>query len=167
MVEEWKPAAGFPDYEVSSFGRVRRLTTRTSTTAGRILKPALHYRGYLQHGLALERKTKTVRLNRLICATFHGPAPSPQHEAAHEDGNPLNNCAANLRWSTKIENEQDKNSHGTRRRGMRVSWAKLTDARVREIRRSQESATALAKRFGVSDTLIRFVRRGRNWTHVS
>lgn len=167
MTEQWKPAAGFPNYEVSSLGRVKRITTRTSTFACRILRPSLHYRGYFHHGLCVAGKMVTVRLNRLVCATFHGAAPSCKHEAAHRDGDRKNNTADNLRWTTKLENEDNKTQHKTRRVGVAVKGAKLNDDAVVDIRCLHEhghTVVDIAKKFKVSEGLIRHVLKGRSWT---
>ena len=48
-----------------------------------------------------------------------------------------------------------------------VFKAKLTDAQVREIRRSQEPARALAERYEVSHPTILNIRRGRTYKHVA
>jgi hypothetical protein len=168
--ETWNRSPSFPDYEISSEGRVRRLTSRTSTRAGRIIKAILHYRGYLQHGLAKDRKTVTVRLNRLVCEAFHGKCPSRQHEAAHLDGDRSNNRASNLRWATKLENEADKDRHVNRPRGTAMRNAKLTEDVVAEIRRLAQSKSfnvkETAARLGVSKGNIRHVVKGRSWPHV-
>lgn len=44
--------------------------------------------------------------------------------------------------------------------------AKLTDDAVREIRRSSLTGRALAAQFGVSESAISLVRRGKAWTHI-
>ena len=170
MSETWKRVPEFENYEVSSLGRVRRLTSATSTKAGRILRATLHYRGYLHHGLCVKGRLITVRLNRLVCLVFHGPAPSKEHQAAHRDGNPLNNAADNLRWATKLENEADKDRHGTRRRGAAIRTAKLTEEIVAEIKRrsaiGRVSPTLLSKEFGAPIGAISQVIHGRSWKHV-
>lgn len=61
--------------------------------------------------------------------------------------------------------------HPERRpRGERHGNAKLTDAKVREIRTlfatGQHTKAALARRFDVSEPLIRIVVTGRGWKHV-
>lgn len=168
VAETWISASSFPDYEVSSAGRVRRLTTRTNTKAGRVLKPARHYRGYLQHGLGRDGKTVTVRLNRLICESFHGAAPTPRHEAAHWNGDKLDNHAANLRWATKLENADDKQRHGTTARGEPHAW-KLNDAAVRAIREKAGAKTrydTIAAEFGISKGMVDHIVRRRSWAHV-
>lgn len=160
----------FPDYEVSTEGRVRRITSRTSGKSGRILTPSLHYRGYLHHGLGSGGKTVTVRLNRLVCEAFHGRPPSDRHQAAHRNGDRLDNRAINLYWATKLENESDKTRHGTRRRGSACSVAKITERDALEIKARAargERQTALASAYGVSDSLVNAIVSGRAWKHVS
>jgi hypothetical protein len=168
--EEWREAAHFPDYEVSSRGRVRRITTRTSAKAGHVLRAAASKRGYFAHGLCRDGKSFNVRLNRLVCETFHGPPPTPDHEAAHADDDPSNNAAHNLSWATRLENEADKTSHGRRRRGTQVRQAKITEEAARAIlaeRRRGVFAKDLAERYAVSEGLIRHIEKGRAWRHAT
>ena len=47
------------------------------------------------------------------------------------------------------------------------SQAKLTDAKVRLIRASNETNKVLAERFGVSDIIISLVKRGKRWRHIT
>lgn len=169
MTEAWVQSPSFPAYDVSSQGRVRRRTTVTSTQAGRIIKASRHNRGYWQHGLGNGHRTLTVRLNRLVCEAFHGAAPTPEHQAAHIDGDLDNNSAANLYWATRLENAADKHRHGTTSRGRNHPGAKLNDEAVRSIRgigKGRMSYAEMAAEFGVSTALISHVLNGRNWAHV-
>lgn len=50
--------------------------------------------------------------------------------------------------------------------GERHGASKLTDAAVREIRASTLTGRELAAKFGVSESAVSLVRRGRSWTHV-
>ena len=47
-------------------------------------------------------------VNRVVCRAFVGPAPSPYHEADHENRDPTDNKATNLRWVTKSKNIQNQ-----------------------------------------------------------
>ncbi len=51
-------------------------------------------------------------------------------------------------------------------KGMEHSKAKLTDAKVRTIRASDATHTALALRYGVTKQVISAVRKGKTWKHV-
>lgn len=169
MTEIWVKSISFPSYEVSSLGRVRRCCASKTSKIGRILKAAKHYSGYYQHGLQLNNKTKTVRLNRLVCETFYGASPSEDHHAAHIDGDKSNNSSANLYWATRIENEHDKDLHNTRPVGSRHKLAKLTESDVIHIRKLVAigiSKTDVAKSYNVSKSLIGHITNGRNWNHV-
>ena len=69
---------------------------------------------------------------------------------------------------TTQQNTQDKmnkNRHWVPK-GETRSDAKLTDDAVRYIRRSNEPHTEVAKAFGVSEALIRGVRKNVYWKHV-
>ncbi len=165
-VEVWKVCASFPDYEVSSFGRVRRLTTRTCARNGKILKPFPHHRlPYLQVNLCGSSGARRVLLNRLVCETFNGPAPSNVHHAAHDDGDRRNNRASNLVWKTVSENAADRVRHGTQSRGSGV-WPRVSVADIQKIRASKDTYSQLSSRFGVSSVTIGSIRNRKTWANV-
>lgn len=109
---------------------------------------------------------ETRLVSRQVCEAVHGPAPSPDHEAAHSCGRGDKACVTkrHLSWKTKTENEADKLVHGTAPRGERHGMAKLTNEQVFEIKRSSSvPLPILAERYGVSRTLICAIRKGRKW----
>lgn len=136
---------------------------------GRVLKPRLAGAGYLYISAsngALGTKNRAV--HRLVCHAFHGPPPSPLHEAAHNNGNQLDNRASNLRWATKVENERDKELHGTANLraslpGEKNGQAKLSWDDADFIRESVLSVRELMEMFGVSEAAIRRIRWGKAW----
>jgi HNH endonuclease len=113
---------------------------------------------------------QTVRLHRLICETFHGPAPTPKHQAAHINGDRFDNRALNLEWKTHLENEADKKRHGTHARGPKHRFsAKLSEANVAKIIEALSAhvpKTIIAKWFGVSESTIRHIARGKTWKDI-
>lgn len=120
---------GHPAYGITPDGRVRRLDT------GRWLAPVEAKRGgYLQVALWEKGVGKTYYVHQLVAITFHGPRPSADHDAAHDDGHKLNNHYCNVFWKTQSENERDKIRHGTSNCGERNGAAKITDAQAGEIR---------------------------------
>ena len=46
----------------------------------------------------------TVRVHRVVCTAFHGPAPEQDMVVDHIDTNRCNNRPENLRWVTGLEN---------------------------------------------------------------
>jgi hypothetical protein len=164
--EEWRINPRFPNYEVSSHGRVRRLTTVTNGRAGRILKAAQHYGGYWQHGLSVDGRAKNVLLNRLVCETFHGPAPSDAHVAAHGDHDRSNNRADNLRWATQLENEADKTRDHRRALGSGSGTSRLTDADIVVIRAWRGIAREIGDQYGISTSAVYQIWKRKTWKHI-
>lgn len=109
--------------------------------------------------------------HRLVCELVHGPAPSPDHEAAHTCGKGHEGCVSpsHLKWATRKENEGDKRAHGTLLTGERHGSAKLTESDVRRIKAmlGKRSQREIAEDFGVSQSLISYVNLGRLWGHVT
>ncbi|MDE1011115.1 MAG: HNH endonuclease [Paraburkholderia fungorum] len=168
--EEWRVIAEYPDYEVSSHGRVRRLTDSRCARAGHLLKFGIANGRYFQVNLWKEGRFKRLRVNRLVALAFVGPCPSAKHEAAHGDGDSFNNHWKNLRWTTKAENEADKVLHGTSNRGDGHGRRKLTAEQVLEIRRKYSSDRItqhlLAAEYGVGQTQISRIIRNEEWLHL-
>jgi len=108
--------------------------------------------------------------HRIMCELAHGPAPSPDHEAAHSCGKGHEACVnpKHLRWATKVENKADMLIHGTRPRGERQGSAKLTTEAVRQMRAlaGALSHQKIGAMFGVSQTQASRVISGKHWGHV-
>lgn len=184
ITEEWRVIADFPDYAVSSAGEIKRIfpDARNHRLTGKPLRWAVNKAGYASVTLCGPNGYRNARVNRVVCAAFHGPAPSPDHHAAHNDGNRLNNRADNLRWAIGAENEADKRLHGTARigerhwsksmperraKGTRHGLAKLTDDQVRAIRADTRFQRTIAADFGVSQRTVNQIKLGRIWRHVA
>lgn len=173
MDEIWKTIDEFDAYEVSSFGRVRRrYRTVTNSVAGHVLKPFLSAsgKGYQTVTLCDGKRRRKRAVHVLVCTAFHGPRPSPEHQAAHWNGNKAENTEANLRWATRPENGQDMVRHGKSLLGQRHPLAKLSDDAVRTIAASTGTrgiGRTLAAQFGVSESLVSMIRSGRHRPHLS
>lgn len=94
-MELWIDAAGFPSYEVSTWGNVRNRKT------GKVLKQYLDRYGYLRLSLG---SVDNVSAHRLICESFYGPAPEPNSQVDHINGNRQDNRVLNLQWCSPSEN---------------------------------------------------------------
>jgi len=97
VTETWRPVDGFPAYEVSSEGRVRR--------AGRILKQTPSSNGYLRVFLCVHSKYSTRYTHRLVLAAFIGQ-PQPGMQGNHRNGRKDDNRLENLEYVTPVENSQ-------------------------------------------------------------
>jgi len=95
--EVWKKVEGFPNYSVSSYGKVRNDNTR------KLLKAYDEGNGYFRVNLYNNGKEHGCLLHRLVAEAFL-PQPSKQHEVNHKDGNKENNVVENLEWVTRSEN---------------------------------------------------------------
>ncbi len=158
---EWRTASGFPAYEVSFDGNVRR--------NGRLLAPISCNGGYFKVNIWGPEGRYPARINRLVCETFNGPPPSQYHQAAHKNGVPTDNRADNLYWATPLENCADKERHGTAPKGETHGKTKLTSLAVRDIReklRSGMSYQTIAESFGVGPHAIGRIARGETWGHL-
>lgn len=177
-VEEWRAVVGWEGlYEVSSLGRVRSLDRIVSSNsggarrqyfrAGQILRPGHQY-GYKFVALYCPGvKKKVARIAHLVACAFLGPRPNGM-EVAHSDGDSGNDRSTNLRYATRIENEQDKLGHGTRPIGEKHPGHKLTAADVRHIRELWPSLSyaQLADKFGVHKITIADAVTRRSWRHL-
>lgn len=174
--ERWAVLGGFPDYEISDQGRVRRITQGGRRyPAGYVLTPKKHGKGYLVYSLKTgEGKDKTVLAHRLVALAFIGDPPSAEYEVAHNDGTRTNNVASNLRWSTAKENQADRKRHGTFHHGEWCGSSKLKATDVSEIRDAyakhgkpyvggRVTYKTLASKYGVSEAQISRVVNMAHW----
>lgn len=160
--EEWRPVVGSEDvYAISNFGRLRRVAADPSRCYGRILRAVPDKRlGYRRVILCHPDGAKRhVFIHVLVLEAFIGPRPLAYH-VNHIDSNPSNCHLSNLEYVTPRENTMHS---------IRVGRTKyrLTPEIVRAIRASSASIYALARMYGVSDTSIRAVRKGKTWQHVT
>lgn len=110
---DWVRVPGYPQYQVSSDGRVRRAIAGHASPEGREL--ALTFSdGYAYAHLTSAGESKRLSVHRLMARAFHGE-PLPGQVARHLDGDRSHNDIGNLAWGTVAENAQDSIEHGTYR----------------------------------------------------
>ena len=101
-LEQWMQVSEFPNYMVSSFGRVMNIRTF------RVLKPGMNdTTGYLHVNLCKDGDVSNKRIHRLVAEAFilnltNFPCVD------HKDRNSLNNHLSNLRWCTQKENQHNR-----------------------------------------------------------
>jgi hypothetical protein len=132
----------------------------------------LNIDGYGQAGI---RSHGTSLAHRLAFKCAMGDLPPEPYVIRHRCDNRRCCRPDHLAAGTVAENNRDIVERGrwrgpTRKRngpkGERNPNAKLTERDVHAIRASSETAKALAGLYGVTDVLIRLIRRRRIWAHV-
>jgi hypothetical protein len=109
-------------------------------------------RSYGAHRIALE-----LRLGRKLSAT---------EVARHKCNNTWCVNGAHLEPGTIADNNRDMSQAGRRAYGDQMSSAKLTSARVVELRERYakgQTALELARVFGISDRLVGLIAQGKKW----
>ena len=101
-MEEYKIIKNYSNYEVSTFGNIRNITTRN------ILKGRLRGKGYYAVALFNENGRKDVSIHRIVADTFI-ENENNKEQVDHRDGNKLNNRVENLRWIQNNENQRNRN----------------------------------------------------------
>ena len=176
--ERWRP---IPDwvgyYEASDYGRVRSVERRCRSGGSHsrrvpacVLRQSRRGEGYFGVDLVCEGESKNAdEVHRLVLLAFVGPCP-PGYEVLHRNGNKGDNRLENLKWGTKVENKRDRRRHGTSTQGENNVRAKLTDGKVRSMRRSFArggiSRKQLVRDYGVSKTTVVGILNRSIWVHL-
>lgn len=140
--EVWAAVSGYEGrYEVSDRGRVRSLDREvrssfgaTRVVRGVLLRPSMDDSGHLTVGLYADNRPVRVRVHRIVAKAFV-PGEAPGLEVCHNDGNPANNHAANLRWGTRSDNTFDRVRHGTHHEANKTHCPKGHEYTPENIRR--------------------------------
>lgn len=133
--EIWKPVLEYEQlYEVSNLGNVRscdrvvfRSDGKKRTLLSKMLNPEESNAGYLRVALSKNSKKIKYSVHRLVAFAFltnHENLP----QINHDDGNKKNNCASNLMWSSRSDNE--KHAHRT---GLKIAQRGSEHIRARKI----------------------------------
>lgn len=96
--EEWLPVKEFPNYLVSSFGRIMNKNTN------RILKGCISNNGYHQINLWKNNKGTSVLTHKLVYSYFNQDFDLKGYVINHKDGDKTNNQLNNLEKITYQEN---------------------------------------------------------------
>ena len=112
--EKWLSVPSLPEIKASSLGRILLPARKAAMPRGNIRsytpKPIFGVKTkasksarHQYYGISC-RFFGNLKVHRLICEAFHGPAPFERAVVIHIDENALNNRPENLRWGTQKEN---------------------------------------------------------------
>ena len=159
-MELWITIDEFPNYEVSSEGRVRNKNTRL------LLKPSLNSNGYpivvLSDGHN-NRKTRTV--HRLVATAFYDCPNKNILVVDHIDGNKSNNHVSNLEFCTSGENNLRAYAAGLKKPARPYNQSNNVSVRVVETGEIYSSINACARAIGANRRHIGDCLSGRIKSH--
>lgn len=103
-----------------------------------------------------------ILVHRLVCEHRNGPAPTPEHHAAHSCGRGHDGCVNqwHLNWRTPSENQLERfEQHGIEPR------SKINSEQAAKIRDLKGFATSdtIAMMFGISESNVRLIQAGKTW----
>lgn len=172
MTENWKPVVGYEKhYEVSDFGRVRRITKSTRNPAGAVLKGSPDQHGYPCVTISDNGSNrKNVKVHKLVSGAFMGPPP-PGMEVNHIDGDQSNARLENLEYVTHAENMRHAARTGLLKIGSARKCAKLSETDVSRIKALHAARgfgpTIIGRVWGVGHHAISDIINGVTWKHIA
>ncbi len=125
--------------------------------------------GYLQVTLTLEGVSRCERVHRLIWEIINERAIPTGLLVRHLNDRKKDNRPCNLALGTHQDNMDDRTRNGGDTLGEGNGQAKLTEEKVRDIRRrvaAGESRASVAREHGISKSALADVVRLRSWRHV-
>lgn len=178
--EIWKTIEGYPNYEISNLGRVKRLAHLASRKrvrphgsdfplffGERILNTRKNI-GYYIVSLRDNGNRKTFKVHRLIALAF---IPNPENKPFinHINSIPSDNRIENLEWCTPAENANHMVKSGRSLCGDKNPNAKLTPIAIKVIReavREGYSFSSIGKYFKIAPINIKRISLGLNWKNI-
>lgn len=144
--EEWRPIAGFPNYQVSNRGRVMNLMR------GKVLKNRINGHGYEHVALCKNGKQKNYTVHRLVAQAFI-PNTDNLPQINHIDECKTNNDVSNLEWCTPSQNQRYSAHH----RSCKINQLTLDG----ELVKTWESSHQSERELGYKCTYIIAVCKGK------
>jgi hypothetical protein len=116
--ETWKHIHGYNHYEISNFGRIRKISYLRTWVCTKVGYEQLQVFetdgcGKKRIGSKDKGKVKKVLLHRLLAEAFI-PNPDNLPCVNHKDGNKLNNSLDNLEWCSYSDNLKHAYAKGLR-----------------------------------------------------
>jgi len=147
-------------YKVSSLGRV--VSIRKSRSM--ILRPSFDGRYY-----RVNISGRDIKVHRLVATTFI-PNPGNNLQVNHINGDKGDNRVDNLEWCNASYNQRHAHSIGLNRKdGIHNPRSKLTESMVSTIKREVSlgiKQVVLARQYGISNSTINAIIKGRKWKNV-
>lgn len=104
---DFLPVVGYEGkYEVGKDGSVWSLNYRHTGRRKQLVPTPFNKYGHLSVKLCKDGKQKTQPVHQLVLSAYL-PKPSPELVVMHKDSKPANNHLENLKWGSRLENNND------------------------------------------------------------
>ena len=171
-METWKPVVEYEGlYEVSDFGRIRRIGAwSTGVKPQNRIRKIPPANKYPRVKLSKNGKSKLVQVHVEVWKAFRGPIPIGW-EINHEDGNKWNPCLYNLKAMTRSDNHKHAFAilGQEKMQGSRHGRHKLVESQVIEMRQLRKQGLQLkeiADKFQCSLMTVSFIVNRKTWRHI-
>jgi len=172
---KWKQIPGWEHYRVNDKGNVQSGVCSFNidglhSIVWKDIKASVKPNGYYKVSFYRPGLNRTFHVHRLVAEAFVDGRTREKKYVCHNDNDPSNNRAENLRWDTQKGNIAHKYKFGTENIGERNPGARLTKEQVIEIRDLYSNGytkTQLLIKFGVSFTCISDIVNLRSWKDVN
>lgn len=157
--EEWKVIPSHPNYEASSFGRIRRFKNK------RVLKTADadKIRPYQVVCLFTNGKQYTKKAARLVWEAFNGPCGET---IDHIDRNPANNYISNLRCVSCEENYKNRTIYNKKTNLYNLTTEKKVEI-ITRYRTGELTTWGIMKNYGIPMNYIKNVIDRGSWDKLA
>lgn len=157
-MEEWRVVQHFPNYSVSSAGRVRSDIKFKNGNTGRILTPKANQRGIAQVGLWHNEVQYKRSVALLVAHAFiHTARPLKFNTPINLDGDRFNNRVENLMWRPRWFASEYFQQFRSRRAGITTP---IVEVKTEEV---YENSWVAALTFGLLDKDIYEAIRERTY----
>lgn len=166
-MEIYKDVIGYEGkYKISNLGNVFSYP-KSKCRKEKILKPMLLRNGYLRVDLCKDKTVTRLLIHRLVAEAFI-ENPENKYSVNHKNGIKSDNCASNLEWSTRSENQKHAILTGLRTaKGIKNSQSKLKESEVISIFDDVRPYALISKEYNISIPTISDIKRGHTWTHIT
>lgn len=147
-LDRWRKVPGWPRYEVSTFGHIRRKSYYILDKRG--VRQFIKARYYVHKLTNKDRYSRIIlkgpdsckseSIHIIVLTTFIGPRPNGK-KGLHRDDDKSNNKLSNLYWGTDTDNANDAVRNGHHRNGTQGKrHSPETIAKMRKARKQWHQA---------------------------